>query len=161
GSGGVHDGPRAVSLYERACEAGDAPACAALASAHARGFHLRRDPERAEALWQKSCDGGHAPACRALAERLLAHRAPTRARAVLTGSCEAGHQDACALLGDWFFEGRPGIKRDFLAAAGAYDAGCVRDHARSCVMLGTLHEEGNGVDQSASTAVKLFTKACE
>jgi TPR repeat protein len=54
---------RAVSLFEKACEAGVAASCAALAGLTAAGQGTARDPARAHALFQKACQGGYAEAC--------------------------------------------------------------------------------------------------
>src|SRR5688572_16500630 len=57
----------AVGLYSKACDGGDASACATLGVMYAEGQGVAEDEERAAALYQKACDRGAAGGCSGLA----------------------------------------------------------------------------------------------
>jgi TPR repeat protein len=57
------DFPKAVSLYERACQAGEARACTSLGSMALIGEGGRKDASWARALYEKACKGGDAEGC--------------------------------------------------------------------------------------------------
>ncbi|MGC9954152.1 MAG: lysozyme inhibitor LprI family protein [Rhizomicrobium sp.] len=57
------DFAKAISLYERACRAGEARACTSLGSMAYNGEGERRDVSWARGLYEKACNGGDAEGC--------------------------------------------------------------------------------------------------
>jgi TPR repeat protein len=57
------DGSRALNLFEKACEGGDAGGCYFLGAMYEQGEIVRQNKFRALELYQSSCDGGEALGC--------------------------------------------------------------------------------------------------
>ena len=55
--------PKAMSLYERACQAGEARACTSLGSMAFNGEGGRKDVSWARGLFEKACKSGDAEGC--------------------------------------------------------------------------------------------------
>ena len=101
GRGVPEDLARAVTLYTKGCDGGDAPACWRLASLRAFGRGVPRDVAAALRVLEPACQPGGREACARLGQALastgdLADLA--KARTVLTGSCDGGYAPACELL---------------------------------------------------------------
>lgn len=101
GRGVPEDLARAVMLYTKGCDGGDAPACWRLASLRAFGRGVPRDVAAALRVLEPACQPGGREACARLGQVLastgdLADLA--KARTVLTGSCDGGFAPACELL---------------------------------------------------------------
>lgn len=62
------DGSRAVALYQKACDAGEALGCNNLGKIYAQGRGVAQDESRAVALYEGACDAGAAPGCNNLRE---------------------------------------------------------------------------------------------
>ena len=54
---------RAASLFEQACDTGEARGCYNLALLHGSGRGVSRDASRASALFVRACQAGYEPAC--------------------------------------------------------------------------------------------------
>ena len=51
---------KAVQLFQKACDGGDASGCSDLGVLYANGQGVKQDYFKAVELYQKACDGGHA-----------------------------------------------------------------------------------------------------
>jgi TPR repeat protein len=95
------EGPRMLSLTQRACDGGDASACYLLGQVYAEGQPglAKADAGKATAVYQKGCDGDFAPSCFNLAwQYLRGTGAPSdekRARELLVRSCTLGDSSGC------------------------------------------------------------------
>jgi TPR repeat protein len=63
GVGVKQDQKRAVSLFEKSCNAGMPGGCLNLGFASLQGSGAEKNPERAKALFQRGCELGLRPAC--------------------------------------------------------------------------------------------------
>lgn len=90
---------RGLAIRERKCEAGDGPACYAVASELRAAELVPRDPARARALTLRACEGGVADACKTVASDAELGRGgavdPARMEAFLERACELCDADAC------------------------------------------------------------------
>ena len=66
GKGVPRDLPRALALFDKACQAGDPFACHSLGYCYEHGNGVAKDQARATALYRKACTGGWREACAAL-----------------------------------------------------------------------------------------------
>ena len=74
---------------------------------------------------------------------------------------EDGDEEAQGALGDWFREGRCGLRKDDAEAANWYRRGAEQGHAYSQTQLGLYYMSGRGVEKDAKEAVKWWRKAAE
>ena len=65
GDGVTRDVARAATLFQRACDGGEARGCYALAVSYNTGVGVTQDLARAATLFRQACDGGYAAGCRA------------------------------------------------------------------------------------------------
>jgi TPR repeat protein len=104
GSGVAKDLKKAMRLFETACDADVAFACAFWANAMASSDTMR-DVERARAVFPKGCTDAFPAGCYifgvACASRLLGDDYVPKAEPLMRQACEHGYADACALLGRW------------------------------------------------------------
>ncbi len=63
GLGVAKDESKAATLYLRACDASDAPACVSLGLLYSQGRGVKADPAKAHALFDKACNAGFARGC--------------------------------------------------------------------------------------------------
>jgi len=66
GKGVTTDLDKAVRLYQKACDGGEAEGCFNLGSAYFNGDGVARDIDKAMKLFQKACDGGDMEGCNVL-----------------------------------------------------------------------------------------------
>jgi uncharacterized protein len=94
----------AVTLYERACELRDAPACATAARFHASGKGVPPNRAKQMDLLAKACALGQAESCTTPAKAFAAGngvpRDERRARELWERGCGGGIETACDALGD-------------------------------------------------------------
>ena len=57
------DYQKAVQLYQKACDGGEARGCFSLGFLYQNGQGVKQDYQKAAELYQKACDGGHAVGC--------------------------------------------------------------------------------------------------
>jgi TPR repeat protein len=128
------DEARALALYQRGCEDGDAKSCATAADAQLAGIGTTRDEHKAFELYARGCKLGAAYACSKLGERLwtTSGRTPQReadARRLWTLACEAGEGAACRYLLE-----HAGHKQD--ETRETLRALCKKGAARACEVVG-------------------------
>ncbi len=130
------DGLKAVYLYRKACDKGDATGCFDLGTEYDPTLPqfgvLAKDAVTATALYRQGCTGGQASSCTNL------------------GTFYDPTLDQVA-----------GITKDGATAAAFYKQGCDGDNAIGCRDLGSFYYKGIGVTADAVEARKLFQKACD
>jgi TPR repeat protein len=99
GSAVGRDEGLAVTLFDKACQAGDVGACEHLGRAYLAGDGVPPDDVTALHLFRRGCDQSLAGACTDLATMYCMGRGvprdPQRSTALLRQSCEAGDAAAC------------------------------------------------------------------
>ena len=93
------DPARAVTLYQRACNDGEFPACSNLGRLYALGQGVERDDTNAVLLFRRACDGGNAGGCGNLGSAYQAGvgvaRDRDRATELHKRACDGGATDFC------------------------------------------------------------------
>ncbi len=158
------DRDRALDLYQNACVAGSAEACAE------EGLRFFKDkPDRAQqavVALQRSCDLGSGAGCTHLAflyatgSGSLVKKDDRRATPLYVKGCDLGDALGCYNAGLMADEGR-GVARDVARAAARYEEGCAMGSATACTNLGFLYEKGRGVGQDGSRALALYRRGCD
>ncbi len=155
------DRERALELFEAACRAGSAEACAQ------GGLHLLGRTDRAGdtlAVIQRSCDLGSGGGCANLAFLFatgkLVKRDDHRAVRLYVKSCDLGDAMGCYNVGLMADAGRGG-PHDEARAIAAYGEACEMGSSSACTNLGFLHENGRGVKKDGARAFALYQRGCD
>ncbi|MEX1246627.1 MAG: PDZ domain-containing protein [Thermoanaerobaculia bacterium] len=151
----------ALELYDAACRAGSAEACAY------EGLRLMDSPDRghdAAAALERSCELGSGAGCAHLAflhaTGKLVKKDDRRATALYVQGCDLGDARGCYNVGLMADEGR-GTARDISRAAAKYDEACELGSSTACTNLGFLYENGRGIEQDKGRAVELYQRGCD
>src|SRR5262249_16219529 len=132
GRGVARDGRRAVSLFEKACQASDELGCAYQSFMLFEGLGVKQDQARARELatgaspgLARACDAAHPKECVALGAMLLMGEKgePARAAETMTKACDAGEPAGCANLGVMTLLG-VGVPRDPAGALARLTKAC-------------------------------------
>ncbi len=148
----------AADNFEKACDAGHAQACTALADMVADGQSGARDLERAHQLYQLGCDRGDDAACAAITpvdSPSLAAAFPAVAATPAPATPTAPPVDAAPAVAD----AAPSAAPAFAVEHDLFDA-CQQGDNRACNELGERHTHGESVSQDYGRAAKLFQRAC-
>lgn len=97
-SGIPADKARGVKLALRACEGGDARACADVGFQHASGDGAAKDLDAADRYLQRSCDHRYAAACAILAKERAGRGRKAEAVTFAQRGCEMANADACEMI---------------------------------------------------------------
>ena len=159
GSRDAGDRGRSLELYDSACRAGSADACAY------RGLFLSRDGNRESvAVLERACDLGSGGGCATLAflhaTGKFVPKDDRRANALYVKSCALGDEQGCYNEGLMADEGR-GTGRDLARAVARYREACEGGSAPACTNLGFLYEHGTGVGKDAPRAAALYKRGCD
>lgn len=157
------DRDRALELYQNACRAGSAEACA---EEGVRFFKETADRAKdAVAVLQRSCDLGSGAGCEHLAflyatgSGKLVKRDDRRATPLYLKACDLGDALGCYNAGLMADEGR-GVARDISRAAARYEEACDMGSSTACTNLGFLYENGRGVRKDRARAFALYQRGC-
>lgn len=182
---GVSEQPeRAAALFERSCEAGWSVGCSHLASLYERGAGVGSDDERAMELYRTACSRGHARACLKVGSLLeppgVVSDGSTsndegsestgksagerdgllKAAVFYQIGCSSGSGGACNSLGVVIGEsGQFEIEQGRVVRL--YQRACELEDANGCFNLAAAFRAGEGVERSASEALKYFRRACD
>lgn len=159
-----NDRDRALGLYQNACVAGSADACAE------EGLRLFKDKadraQEAVVALQRSCDLGSGAGCTHLAflyttgSGSLVKKDDRRATPLYVRGCDLGDPLGCYNAGLMSDEGR-GVPRDISRAAARYEEACEMGSPTACTNLGFLYEHGRGVKKDPARAVALYQRGCD
>ena len=158
------DRDRALELYQKACLAGSAEACAEEGMRFFKGTTDRA--KDAVAVLQRSCDLGSGAGCTHLAflyatgSGKLLKRDDRRATPLYLRACDLGDALGCYNAGLMADEGR-GVARDISRAAARYEEACDSGSSTACTNLGFLYENGRGVRKDRARAVALYQRGCD
>jgi len=146
----------------RACEGGDASACASLGSLYETGSAgLQLDYARAYRLYERGCRGGAAFGCASMGRYL--ERGVTvpvnvaRAATMYESACNGGYSYACGDLGRLYVDAS-GVARDVPRGVALLVKACDAGHAASCATLGRVHRT-SALDLAKSAHFE--DKACQ
>jgi len=172
GSSGIsRDVKRALSLYARACDAGNPPDCFEAGTLYAAEADAPIDFPRAAALFDRACTlnrekFGAGPQeypgyCERAGLSYLDERARNVPRAVelLTRTCELESTESCARLGALYLDGTL-LPQDPAHAFRLLKKACDDAAPLACYQLGSMYRAGTGVAQDRAKAEALYDRAC-
>jgi uncharacterized protein len=162
--GSAPDEPeRMVDRVARACDRGDARACASLGEQYERGRGVDRDIRTAAELYEMACVHGLAEACTVLGTLFEMSdglpRDHRRAAALYVMACEEGEPVACKNLGIAYRLGK-GVRQSASRAARFFLKACDMGHGSGCAALALLFRRGEGVVESDEASLFLELKGC-
>ncbi|MFW5966791.1 MAG: hypothetical protein ACOCV2_04690 [Persicimonas sp.] len=156
---------------ESACEAGDGLGCAVAASLILDSSSLTQSGQstsvgtdrRAFDMASRGCDLDDEMACQLEVSMQLESNLQSshqQAMQTMDYKCNEGMGSMCLMLGS-IYEANATTPHELSMTADYYESGCEAEDADSCFRLAKLHEEGQGVSQSASRAEELYGDACD
>lgn len=162
---GVEKSPtRALELYLKACDRGDAPSCGNASVSYGAGSGTAKDVTKALKYGVKACDGKSANGCTTVAVIYdLGDGVPkddARAGEFYLKACSLNDMDACQRRATFHLEGRGGRKDD-AAAFSLYEKACAAKLVSSCFALGMHYRTGRGVAQNREKGDQLIREACQ
>jgi TPR repeat protein len=144
GRGVEKDERRAASLYEKACQGGNAGGCSNLGFLYLNGSGVERDESRAASLYEKACQGGFATGCSNLGflyvEGRGVGRDDTEAVKWFRKAAEQGNEVAMLQLADMLKRGA-GVERDPKAAQELYRRAAEKGNERARLRLASFARE--------------------
>lgn len=153
GKVGPADKTSAIRLYQKACDAHDADACANLGFAHEQGDGgLTKDVGKARALYAEACSAGNGRGCYNLGtswDREGPGRDAAKAVAAWRDGCDRRWPAACNDLGYAYANADGGLARDKQQALALYTKACDGGNALGCKNANRLKESVER-DQAAS-----------
>jgi TPR repeat protein len=161
GEGMEMDIGRAVELYRRACDGGDAKyGCSLLAHMFEQGKGVTADVSRAKVLRERACDAGHAPDCFALGLRQEKAKNLPKAASLFQRACDGGVAQACVKVGEAFSTGR-GMERDPTAAVSALERACNAGSQEGCGAYGSVLLDQAHSEADRQRALGYLRNACK
>jgi hypothetical protein len=156
--------PKAVALYHRACDAGNASGCSNLGIMYQKGRGVAQDFGQALALYQRACDSGTASGCTNLGLMYAngdgVAQDAGRAVALYQRACDAGSAVGCTYLGFMHKSGR-GVAQDDGRAVALFQRACDARASLGCAYLGEMYQRGRGVATDSARADALKKQACQ
>jgi hypothetical protein len=157
----AEDYPRAIALYEQACEQGNACACTERGEASVDSPMGTHDPATGVPFLERGCEGGDDWGCYWFAYaiwRYLPDRAD-RVPELLANACDNGVPDACMELGRFEVTGVTAAPTP-ADAIPLYTRACENGARFACYMLGQAHAVGIGTPRDPDRATELLTWSC-
>jgi hypothetical protein len=149
---------RAIDGLARACDGGEARACARLGERYERGRGVDKDIRTAAELYELACQMGLSEACTVLGTLLemddALPRDHRRAAALYVMACEDGEPAACRNLGIAYRMGK-GVRQSASRAARFFLKACDMGHGSGCAALAVLFRRGEGVVRSGDVSLYL------
>jgi TPR repeat protein len=139
------------SLYEKACEAGDAQACF-------RQSTFADESDRAFERSEQACEKGSADACAQYGYLLMSNNSPDAVKVLETG-CDGRSGAACTHLAYLYAIGKI-VEKDDLRSLEYYTRGCSHGDAQGCYNQGLMRDQGRGFAMSATSAASAYEQAC-
>ena len=161
GAGGVAtDEPRAIRLWQLACNAGEPTGCTALHLHHFEQHQWRA----ALAYGSRACLGGDAESCANMATLAFEGRGTRRNQAAAFGlwqrACKMRDYAACDRAGFMMLFGIAGSRRDPEAACEMLSHACEAPGQHGCGNLALCFEHGLGGRRDLGEAIALNLRAC-
>jgi len=133
------DYPRAVSLFEKACDDEFAAACTGLGQMYRDGKGVAQDDTNASSLSERGCDLGDLNGCLFG----VVHHDPlhgsvkdsTRWAASMEKGCDLGAGNLCRLVGSVYALGVFGLAKDADRANELFKKGCLHDDKEACDLI--------------------------
>lgn len=149
----------------KACDAGSAEACAAIARFYIEG-NTPADLKPAMKFLAAACTAGHGWSCNTLGMNVN-HGAPateddpaqTKAMAFFLQACGLGNKDGCfnaAVSRQW----GEGAKKDPVLAIELYEKACALDHPEGCRVAGRMLAKGEVGSPDLGPARANFARGC-
>lgn len=164
GAGIDRDRDKAVELYRKAAERGDAYALHSLGMAEIRGIGTRQDKEAGLKKLLQSVEAGHTFSFNAIGDFYLRgeHVQENVDRAVYYFNRSAAREDIYGYLnmGVLYRDGK-GTAQDYKAALGWFTKAHEGGHPAAGTALGLMYFNGQGVDKNPGEATRWFRASAE
>ena len=158
------DDNKAVALWRKACDGGDARGCTNLGFMYEKGQGVTQDDAQALSLYRQGCDGGHAGGCTNLGfmydEGQGVTQDEAQALSLYRQGCDGGEARGCTNLGLMYATGQ-GVTQDDVQAVSWYRQGCDGGNAQGCSYLGDRYERGVGVMEDSQKARTFYERGCK
>lgn len=155
---------KAISLYERLCEAGYGYDCNQLAKLHYEGRGTPVNYSEALKFSKIACDIGEISGCASMGNMYIdglgAPKNVPKGIELTKQACQQGSGLACANLGTVYHNGQE-VDQDFQIAVELYKRSCDSGDTKGCTGMGVLLQDGLGVQKDTKSAIKYFENACE
>ncbi|EDQ05052.1 Putative beta-lactamase HcpC [Sulfitobacter indolifex] len=157
------DDATAVRLWQRSCEAGQAPGCTNLGMSLMNGIGVERNPREAAWRFEIGCHRGDPTACNNLGTMLLVGQGYPKdveeAKRLFSSACGAGFAIGCTNFGTAL--DMPGATREEIEKSSAmFQRGCDNGDPAGCTSLGLSYFTGRGVARDFVRAADLSEKGC-
>ncbi|KAH3764441.1 sel1 repeat family protein [Pelomyxa schiedti] len=164
GDGVFKDPRQAVTLYQRAADAGNATGKYHLGVCYERGNGVHKDMSKAVSWWRKASKTGNTTAMCSLAA-CYKHgngvaKSMDKALKRYNMALDAGNSTAMFKLGVCYENG-DGVFKDIHKAVALYQRAAEGGDARAMFNLGLCYENGTGVDKDIHKAVELYQSATD
>ncbi len=130
--------PKALELYTKACEAGNADGCKKLGDLYLNGKGVNEDDEQAKTIFSRACDAGNGDGCSGLGLMYLDGKGfkedDAKAFTMFSKACDEGSADGCDHIGDGYRYGW-GVHKDKTKAKEFYEKACQMNYPQGCVDL--------------------------
>ena len=157
------DPAKAVTLYEKACRAGNSHGCYNLGIAYDDGDVVAKDPVKAATYYVQSCTAGDPHGCHNAAidyeDGIGVAKDQSKALALYEKACDGGDVHGCYNFGVSLDQGN-GIAQDVTAAAALFGKACDGGDGHGCYNLGIDYDQGTGVGKDSAKAAMLYEKSC-
>ncbi|KAH3743383.1 serine/threonine protein kinase [Pelomyxa schiedti] len=164
GQGVFKDSRQAMTLFQRAADAGDARAMCCLGVYYENGDVVDRDIHKAAVLYQRAADAGDARALYFLGVCYgIGHgvdKDVSKAVMLYQRAADAGHASSMRRLGACYEIG-DGVGKDIHKAVALYQRAADAGDVKAIGQLGVCYGNGNGVDKDVSKAVMLYQRAAD
>lgn len=155
----TNDDLAALTYLEKACMAGSADHCFAIAKDYYGG-----DERKTASLFRRACEVGNAFGCSILGSMYEDGTGVdvdgAKAITLYEQGCDGGDPSGCTSLG-FVYEFGVGGQLDQAQAVANYAKGCEGGHAIGCGSLGFMYQNGNGVAVDIVRAVSLYERSCD
>ena len=155
---------KAVELYQKGADLGDARAFCNLGVMYEFGKGVNQNYNKAVELYQKACDLGNANAFYNLGYMYCNGQGVSqnynKAVELYQKACDLGDADAFCNLGYMYSNGR-GVEQNYNKAVELYQKACDLGNAVAFCNLGYMYQYGQGVNQDKQKALQLYKKACD
>jgi len=163
GVGVEEDRASAVSLFDRACNAGHATSCDNVGALYLNGTTgVPRDMDKGASALQRGCDVGRPSACKGVGiyyRHMAVPKNPGKAVAPFGKACQLGSAEGCGQLSGMYELGE-GVAQDWTKSLSYGEMACEGGRPVSCDNVGIMYENGSGTTKDDGKAAEAYAKGC-
>lgn len=157
------DAKRALSAYERGCDAGSLAACNGLGASYGRGDGVARDDAKAVEIYKRACDQGFSLSCVNLGAMHYAGTGVPKNEGLATRlwlrACEAGEGHGCLNVSVAYGDGQ-GVPKDPARAFAFAERACTGGVPRGCALAAWATLTGDGATKDVKGSLARLESLC-